>query len=416
MSCTDGEPEYVTQDQLPIKAISITPAVAPYILPDGNLITLVSDSQNDELPSMDGAISKQENKHETNTNTTTYHLVKIDKDGSTTESPDITYQHSGNNEGSTPFNFNNNSNSGTHTFHITSNGNAYCKYTSGNSSIALSTLQDGSILDVSIDNLIGAVALDDGTCAIIHGNTPTMSIYGNNGEKQKDIQLSGISSDEKSSYNAYGICGNIMIINATANDSKYDFYVYSPAGELLNSGSLNYLFDQLVNIIDPDTQTSTHCYAITSSTTAVIDGEQQTCNVITRLDASGNTTYEQIRAEEYVIVNAAEYDGQLMLASYYISSSYDSYSRGNSRMMASTSMEGYIVTLDASTGDEIQTYTIALDGGVMPYGAVPDGNGGYYVYMARFFSSDGTMMGGNSTYGSTIYIYRIDDLTKLNIE
>jgi hypothetical protein len=81
-----------------------------------------------------------------------------------------------------------------------------------------------------------------------------------------------------------------------------------------------------------------------------------------------------------------------------------------------TSVVGKIITLNADDGNVLSSNTISLEGGVRPYAAVPDGKGGMHIYMSRYFSTDVGQMTSSSLYGSSIYIYHIDDLNKLNIE
>jgi hypothetical protein len=85
-------------------------------------------------------------------------------------------------------------------------------------------------------------------------------------------------------------------------------------------------------------------------------------------------------------------------------------------MSSLTSTTGKIVVIDAETKKELTTYTISLEGGVMPFAVVPDHNGKFYVYMARIFSTNVGQMGSRNQFGEAIYIYHIDDLNKLNIE
>ena len=426
-ACKD-EPEYVKQDQLTIKAIPIKALMFPQLTPDGSLVTFVAEQSNNprnmrqekvkDGNNMDTAAVHAADGHDNRIepNEPTYHLVKLHKDGSITSSPAISFHFGDQTQRAASIDLDESIEGIDFGIDITNDGGVFFKYRL-EYDLAVSTLDEGGYIDTVTKSFvegkfIGCAALDDGSIAVVHGNSASLSIFGADCTLQAKIQLPYFYCDEKDNFKVFNICGNIMIFSL---DEKHEFYVYSPAGELLNYGSIPYMFDRIINIVDPATGQSTHSYA-TTDVIQYIDasGEIQKACILTKLDYKGNVIYYRTRAEHTRLLNVIEQDGKLITAGYYVAKSYDEMNTFREGVSAITAMKGKISTIDAETGDEIDVTTISLDGGVLPYAAVPDGNGNYDVYMTRIFSSNLSNM--DDIFNDAIYIYHIDDLKKLEME
>ena len=402
-SCDDNsEPAYVRQDKMDVRTYPITSIEPPSLLPDGSVVTIIADDERD------GSTLTP--------NQPSYRLVKLSTDGAITKSPKFNFNF-GNEEGRRTSALSFDDDNDMYGINITETGEIYFKYISGDDGLAVSSFSSGSVIDegtATYGKFIGCAPLNDGI-AIIHGNQPQMLVRNTDGTSTTPIQLPYIYCADSEKYEVYNICGNVMILRTDQQDS-HDFYVYSPSGELLNYGSTNYLYDNIINVVDPATNSASNAYAITNELYARNDDGVVMYCVVSKLDSKGSVLYNKICKEIDEIYNVTENDGKLLCTGFYIPTSYDQMRNINDYMMAATSSIGKIVTLDVETGDSLATNTISLEGGVNPYATVPDGSGGYYIYMSRIFSFDAGQLGESSTYTSSIYIYHVDDLNKLNIE
>ena len=409
-SCED-DTQYVSQEKLAIKVFPIKALTDPCLLPDGSIVTLTVDDQADFSPTTPGSLS--------------YHLVKLSTDGIITQSPDIKYNIENNrpeaNIGQLNF-----ANYDIDDIDITSSGEVYFKYLSRNGRFLVSTFETGAYIDTMTSKFVsgkfhGGVPLNDGTYAVVHGNDPVLTIFDSNGEWQKDLSLPYIHYNNDDTCQVFGICGNIMIMNTDESKTEHEFYVFSPSGENLNYGTSNFIYERIVNITDPATQTHTHSYAINSGSLTLSDDEESSSSettgcILTKLDNKGCILYQK----EFPFVdicNVIEHDGKLIMSGYYAPQSYETFSI-NEYMRTATTIKGKIAIVDAETGDgdDSDTHTISFEGGVMPFAAVPDSNGEYDIFMARIFSDDAGQMGDNNQFTESIYLYHIDDLNKLQIE
>ena len=184
---------------------------------------------------------------------------------------------------------------------------------------------------------------------------------------------------------------------------------------MLNYGSTEYIFEDILTINDPSSNTL-YGYATISDVDIMIDDDNMSKGcIIIKLDSKGSTIHEYQTTEITDVYNINLYNGTLMIAGDYMSMSMDFGNFNDlSRMMTSTT--GKIITLDADSLEGIGVNTISLEGGVIPFAVVPDDNGGYYVYLSRIMTADVVQMNSDSEYGNAIYIYHTDDLNKLNIE
>jgi len=427
MSCgKNGEPEYVRQDQLEIKTFPITPLIVPCLLPDGSIVTLVEDNAGKQRPMTDDFLYEP-----------SYHLVKLAKDGTMSQSPKLSFYFGYTNARQLRGTDTDDEGYGIkYSLDITAQGEVIFQYRN-NKLFGVSKMESGVYIDHYAEYLGGA-PLSDGNYAIISPSDKslTMSIIDSDGNQTQTYTLPYFTYDKKGYYEVYGICGNVMIVAHVA-DAADDYYIYSPNGQLLNYGTSEYTFDLIVNIIDPSTNTPTHCYAITSdmvmpkednasgeedseedNASSEEDSETQAACIIRKLDTQGHVIYQKYVPDVLEIDNIIEQDGQLICAGYY-SDLWDQMSDENNFNQTTrllTSVVGKIITLNAVDGNVLSSNTISLEGGVRPYAAVPDGKGGMHIYMSRYFSSDVGQMTSSSLYGSSIYIYHIDDLNKLNIE
>ena len=197
--------------------------------------------------------------------------------------------------------------------------------------------------------------------------------------------------------------------------TEHEFYVYSPVGELLNYGSVDYVFEDIITISDPSSN-ALYGYAIISDADITTDDDNtERGSIIIKLDYKGSTIYEYQTTEISDVYNINHYNGTLMIAGTYMSMSMD-ISNINDIARVMTTTTGKIISLDAESLEQTGINTISLEGGVIPFAVVPDDGGGYYVYMSRIMTSDVGQMGSNSEYVNSIYIYHTDDLNKLNIE
>lgn len=402
-SCDDDrEPAYVRQDKMDVRIYPITSLEPPSLLPDGSVVTVVLDAERDNSTMTPGH--------------TSYCLVKLGTDGTITKSPGFNFKFGNNEQRISALSFDDDSDLfGTN---ITETGDVFFKYISGEGGLAVASFSSGSVIDestTSYGKFIGCAPLNDGSIAVIHGNQPQMLIRQADGTSTS-VQLPYIYCNDSEKYEVYNICGNVMIYRTDQQDS-HDFYVFSPSGELLNYGSTACLYDDIINIVDPDTRSASRAYAITSGLyERTDDGIVQYC-IVSRLDSKGSILYNKVCKEIDEIYNVSEHDGRLLCTGYYVPMSYEFQGRNfNETMTTVTSASGKILTLDAETGDSLATNTISLEGGVNPYATVPDGSGGYYIYLSRIFSFDVAQMGESSLYTNSIYIYHVDDLNKLNIE
>ncbi len=403
----EEETQYVRQDQLAIKRFMIKAQTDPHLLPDGSIVTLVADNSNDT-----SAMTPMSQS---------YRLVKLSTDGTITQSPTINYRFgNGNRMDARGEVLSFDDDNDLFDIDITSSGEVFFQYTTKDNKFAVSKFETGIYIDTTLSSFVdgkflGGTPLDDGTYAVIHGTDPVMSILDANGEWVQHFSLPYLHCDNNETYKVVGICGNIMIIR-TNIDLDHEFYVYSPAGELLNYGSLDLLFDRLINITDPETNKATHCYAITNGIEETTDDGStiESCQ-LTRLDTKGSITYETICSQYEDICNIIEQDGKIILSGYYVPQSYESLNI-NEYMMAAASIKGKITILDAETGENPESHLISLEGGVMPYAAVPDNHGGYDIFLSRIFSYDVGQMSANVHYTESIFIYHTDDLNKLQIE
>lgn len=397
-ACQDSDDiQHVRQDRLDIKTFPITSLTDPRLLPDGSIVTLEADNS-------------------TSGSSATYRIVKLSKDGSITKSTGLSFHFE---DGGMPEGRRLDFEGSDHGFTFASDGEASFTYTT-QSDFAVAKTGAGVALDISVTNhlpgqFIGGVPLDDGSYAVVTANDRVvLSVMDGNGGISRQSILPYLLYNNAHSYKIFGICGNIMIIDISA--APKEFYVYSPDGQYLNFGTYGYLFDNIVCIADPTTNKFSHAYAITSEINFVnSDGKTVEGSIITKLDPKGCIIYEYMSLEHSEIYNVAEHDGKLIVAGYYMSNYGDNFTLSDV-FSAATSTTGKIVIIDAETSDEISTHILSLEGGVLPFAAVPDGIGGFYIYMARIFSSEISEMGTENQYGSSIYIYHIDDLSKLNIE
>lgn len=434
ISCGDEDGIiYVRQDQLEIKSIPVTSVLSPYLLPDGSLamlekgeskgVFIVQEPQqtdpvesnpdvNQSVPSTD-TVYKSESA---------FYLVKLSKDGTITKSPQFNYNM---------VDYLNNVSDVIYSIDITANNNFYCKYYSTNE-LFVSKFDVGEYLDgvdmVTSDDtpFWGCAAISDSEFVIIRGNDPVMYIYDSQMNLKQQCSLPYLKYTQDGNYYVHPICGNIMIIKPSqiADNTVYEFYVYSLSGELLNYGSFPYLPDRIVNIVDPATNTFTHAYAITSD--APITDEDGTTSQsggsIIRLDQNGRAIYEFTDSEFTQIFNVTEHNGRLIVAGVKSTYSFDTFFNAFGHNIDSetfySNLSGLIVDIDAATGGDLKTYPISLEGSAMPFAVVPDDNDRYYVYMARFLSDQIRQRNSSSDdkYGNSIFIYHIDDLNKLNNE
>ncbi len=407
-SCSDdNEPSYVRQDQMTIKTFPITAITDPYILSDGSIVTVVEDVEQNHTP--DAPQNMPQNS---------YRIVKLGKDGTITKSPKISFKFG---KGTTqPLGFNNDDEA-DFDLEITNNGDVYLKYHTSTNGIGVATFASGVIIDTLTtyllhnDKFVGSATLNDGRHAIIHGNNATMSIYNCDGVLEQDILLPYIYCNDDETYNVVCICGNIMIIK---NDERteHDFFVYSPDGVLLNYGVIDEMFDRLINIVDTVSNTSSHAYAVTGSEIENTEnGGQQSFYRITKLNPKGGVIYQKDSLYMNELYNIVERDGITICAGCYVPQSYEKMKDLSDLTRAATSLIGKIAIFDAETGDSLSIKSISLEGGVMPYAVIPDGNGEYDIYMSRVFSYNSTRYTANF-HTESIYIYHIDDLDKLDLE
>ncbi|MBR4324809.1 MAG: hypothetical protein IKP73_04715 [Bacteroidales bacterium] len=430
-SCkSDDDIQYVRQDKLEIKTIPITAQVEPYLLPDGSIITIVADNatssktqgggktQNHEQPNSEANAS--EGEHTTTPDQpqaeSSYHIVKISTDGTVTKSPKLTYYLGSELNSELKFD----DDDYVSTIDYTDNGEIFFKYRTHSGGLGVSKFESGVYIDGHTDILfddrfIDGVPLNDGRFAIIHNDNPVMSIYDSQFNLTEEVEFPYLHMSVSDDFIAYNICGNIMLLNTDAAESTHEFYVYSTSGEMLNYGSTPILFDKIINIKDAATNTYTHAYAITGNIEIANDSTSVTASIITKLDSKGSVIYHYPSYEQNEVYNLTEYDGKLIISGF-TTPSYSDYFSLNDVMSSLTSTTGKIVVIDAETKKELTTYTISLEGGVMPFAVVPDHNGKFYVYMARIFSTNVGQMGSRNQFGEAIYIYHIDDLNKLNIE
>lgn len=415
-ACNDDEVSYVRQDQLAIKTFPIASLVCPRLLPDGSLITIVDDNTANNVTARNGELDAT---HGAAIHALAFRFSKLTTDGTWTQSDGLSYNIT--TEDNRQHDNQLALSDDTGDIDITSDGNVFFRYCLESTFLGVANLDGEIIINSDIkslfdDNYIGSIALDDGSLAVIHGENPVISILDASGEWSQQISLSSIRYDENAHYKVYGLCGNIMIVGNDTRQDENMFYVFSPAGELLNSGSCNYNYDRIINISDPSSNT-TYGYAIISNAKIQTDdSDSEDGGFVIKLDSNGNVIFEYQTAELTDIFNLTMHDGQLLVAGDYMSMSMDYLSNVNDMTKFMSTITGKIITLDAATGDEISVNTISLEGGVMPFAVVPDYNGGYYVYLSRIMTSDAGMIGNNNSYGSSIYIYHTDDLNKLNIE
>ena len=415
-SCNDDEVSYVRQDQLAIKTFPIASLVCPRLLPDGSLITIVDDNTANNVTARNGELDAT---HGTSTHILSFRFSKLTTDGTWTQSDGLSYNITTEDNRQRDNQLSVSDDTGD--IDITSDGNVFFRYCLESTFLGVANLDGDVIINSDLkslfdDNYIGSIALDDGCFAVIHGENPVISILDASGEWSQQISLSSIRCDENAHYKVYGLCGNIMIVGNDTQQDENMFYVFSPAGELLNSGSCNYNYDRIINITDPSSNTTYGYATISNAKIQTDDSDSEDGGFVIKLDSNGNVIFEYQTAELTDIFNITMHDGQLLVAGDYMSMSMDYLSNVNDMTKFMSTITGKIITLDAATGDEISVNTISLEGGVMPFAVVPDNNGGYYVYLARIMTSDVGMVGNNNSYGSSIYIYHTDDLNKLNIE
>lgn len=410
-SCDESlDTEYVRQDKLEIKTFPITPLVLPHLLPDGSLAIMEKDSEVGATPNAEPQMPEQASG-------ASYHLIKLSKDGTITKSPKLTYTLG---QGTTTgLDF---ERSHTADINVTADNNFAFKYIGSNSYVVVSKFDTGAYIEEKIADITnggkfaGCAPLDDGSYAFVHGKNPVMSIYDKENKLTNQIQLPYIFFDATSKYMVCSICGNIMIINGSGEE-KYEFYVYSPTGQLLNYGTYYDLPDRIINIVDPVTNTFSHAYATIDDVWLLNENDeiQKGC-LLMKLDQKGRVIYRYESLEQTEILNVTEHDGKLIIAGNYTSQSLNDIVNVNDITRVMSSFEGKIVTLDAATGQEISIQTLSLEGGIMPFAVVPDDKGGYYVYMSRIFSHEVGQMGIYNEYGNSIFIYHVNDLNKLNNE
>ena len=415
-SCNDDEVSYVRQDQLAIKTFPIASLVCPRLLPDGSLITIVDDNTANNVTARNGELNPTSGAA---IHALAFRFSKLTTDGTWTQSDGLSYNITTEDNRQRDNQLSVSDDTGD--IDITSDGNVFFRYCLESTFLGVANLDGEIIINSDIkslfdDNYIGSIALDDGSLAVIHGENPVISILDASGEWSQQISLSSIRCDENAHYKVYGLCGNIMIVGNDTQQDENMFYVFSPAGELLNSGSCNYNYDRIINITDPSSNTTYGYATISNAKIQTDDSDSEDGGFVIKLDSNGNVIFEYQTAELTDIFNITMHDGQLLVAGDYMSMSMDYLSNVNDMTKFMSTITGKIITLDAATGDEISVNTISLEGGVMPFAVVPDNNGGYYVYLARIMTSDVGMVGNNNSYGSSIYIYHTDDLNKLNIE
>lgn len=411
----DHEPEYVRQDQLAIKTFPITSFVYPRLLPDGSLITIVEGDGRNSVIAQGGDAFETEHKY---TQDVTFRFARLTKEGSLSYSPDYTFKIASND-------YDRKHDLGYIiaddycNFDITADGGTVFRYCDPIATFALSTYDGGIIINADLSTIasehyIGSAPLSNSAYAVVYGTNPVVSIF-DNGEWQEPISLPYLHCDDMSQYKVYGFCGNIMIVCVDNQKDEHEFYVYSPSGELLNYGSTEYIFENILTINDPSSNTL-YGYATISDVDIMIDDDNMAKGcIIIKLDSKGSTIHEYPTTEITDVYNINLYNGTLMIAGDYMSMSMDFGNFNDlSRMMTSTT--GKIITLDAESLEGIGVNTISLEGGVIPFAVVPDDNGGYYVYLSRIMTADVVQMNSDSEYGNAIYIYHTDDLNKLNIE
>lgn len=416
IACNDDEVSYVRQDQLAIKTFPIASLVRPRLLPDGSLITIVDDNTANNVIARNGELDAT---HGTSTHALSFRFSKLTTDGTWTQSDGLSFNITTEDNRQRDNQLALSDDTGD--IDITSDGNVFFRYYLESTFLGVANLDGEIIINSDIkslfdDKYIGSTTLDDGSLAVIHGENPVISILDASGEWSQQISLSSIRCDENAHYKVYGLCGNVMIVGNDTQQDENMFYVFSPAGELLKSGSCNYNYDRIINITDPSSNT-TYGYAIISNAKIQTDdSNSEQGGLIVKLDSKGNVIYQYFTSEMSNIYNISLHDGTLIVAGSYMSMSMDFMGNFDDRSRMMTAITGKIITLDADSGDEISVNTISLEGGVMPFAVVPDNDGGYYVYLSRIMTSDAGMIGNNNSYGSSIYIYHTDDLNKLNLE
>ena len=415
-SCNDNEVSYVRQDQLAIKTFPIASLVCPRLLPDGSLITIVADNTANNVTARNGELNPTSSAA---THALSFRFSKLTTDGTWTQSDGLSFNITTEDNRQRDNQLAVSDDAGD--IDITSDGNVFFRYCLESTFLGVANLDGEIIINSDLkslfdDKYIGSTALDDGSLAVIHGEKPVISILDASGEWSQQISLSSIHCDGNAHYKVYGLCGNIMIVGNDTQQNENMFYVFSPAGELLNSGSCNYNYDRIINIADPSSNTTYGYATISNAKIQTDDSDSEDGGFVIKLDSNGNVIFEYQTAELTDIFNLTMYDGKLLVAGDYMSMSMDYLSNVNDMTKFMSTITGKIITLDAATGDEISVNTISLEGGVMPFAVVPDYNGGYYVYLSRIMTSDAGTVGNNNSYGSSIYIYHTDDLNKLNIE
>lgn len=412
IACNDDEVTYVRQDQLAIKTFPITSVGWPRLLPDGSLITIEeSDNRNSTIARGSNANDSQNRMSQDYA----FRFTRLTKDGTMSYSPDYTFNISidGNQHHSAD------DEDDYYNFEVTPDGGSVFRYCNPSGTFALATFDGGTIVNTDLSEIvsdlyIGCAPLSNSAYAVIHGTNPVISIL-ENGEWIDPISLPYLHCDESSHYKVYGLCGNIMIMCVDEQKTEHEFYVYSPVGELLNYGSVDYVFEDIITISDPSSN-ALYGYAIISDADITTDDDNtERGSIIIKLDYKGSTIYEYQTTEISDVYNINHYNGTLMIAGTYMSMSMD-ISNINDIARVMTTTTGKIISLDAESLEQTGINTISLEGGVIPFAVVPDDGGGYYVYMSRIMTSDVGQMGSNSEYGNSIYIYHTDDLNKLNIE